>query len=404
MKDFVKEQARDALERFDLLHVTVWLLHTSESTPELAASAGRQKHSDREPTSPQLIRAFLEAGAPRLNGEQLGIPLLAGEQRLGYVEVTARRPITFGVAAQIEAWADELARTQASARATHDLEAPSLGHILLADDEADVQHMLVTFLERRGFKTTAVTNGQLAYERACAEHPDLILLDWMMPILDGRATAERLRLNPETRDIPIIMVTGQSSTRDKVAALEAGAQDYVTKPFDNRELLARIQGHLRWRHLLADVPMTQSAEPIPETPMLPAARPSVQDGEDAIWTAAVQAQQLGRLSDALTLYLEEAERAEHRKLYARAAIAFRSASATAGQLHNLDLSNKFLRLSGKMYLTLAEHSDDSKVIADAYLNATKCFLLAGNLQLAKKSINIAESMNAVMSDDRPSPL
>ncbi|MHB1571870.1 MAG: hypothetical protein ACYC0H_22065, partial [Solirubrobacteraceae bacterium] len=150
-------------------------------------------------------------------------------------------------------------------------------------------------------------------------------------------------------------------------------------------------------------------DPVPPEPVAPLAAPSApqsptETGEDALWIAAAHAEQLGRYADALSLYLEEAERAEHRAQYARAAIAFRSASAMAGRQQHADLSNKLLRLAGKMYLTLAEDSKQGHDIADAYVNAAKCFLLAGNLQLAKKSVSIAESMTSVIADDRPSSL
>jgi DNA-binding response OmpR family regulator len=79
----------------------------------------------------------------------------------------------------------------------------------------------------------------------------VILMDWMMPVMDGRAAVERLKADVETRGIPIVMLTTQSEIEERVVALEAGVQDFLTKPFDPRELLARIEQQMRWRKMLA---------------------------------------------------------------------------------------------------------------------------------------------------------
>ena len=405
------ERAREALAKFGLRQLDIWQSGEPGAMPVLAARAANDSDAALG-SSPAQIRDRIAAAVPVLEGERLGTPLVGADGPFGYVEYFNAGKISLGIAAQLEAWSDDIALALAAERVAHDMESPERGSILIADDDANIRRLLLALLGRRGFRATAVGNGADACERAAAEHPDLILLDYRMPILDGRETAERLRSDPRTRDIPIIMVTAQSGTEEKVAALEAGAQDYMTKPFDPDELVARIASHLRWRSFFAEAaasPEQVVADPTPE-PVAPSAeatsatRSPADTGEDALWIAAAHAEQLGRYADALSLYLEEAERAEHRAQYARAAIAFRSASAMAGRQQHADLSNKLLRLAGKMYLTLAEDSKQGHDIADAYVNAAKCFLLAGNLQLAKKSVSIAESMTSVIADDRPSSL
>ncbi len=401
------ERAQEALAQFGIRQVDIWLDGDAGALPILAARATTEEESALG-SSPAEIRERITAAIPVFAGERLGMPLIGPNGAFGYIEFFSPQKISLGVAAQLEAWSDDVALAISTQRAAHDLESPSRGSILIADDDANIRRLLLALLTRRGFRASAVGNGADAFERAVEDRPDLILLDYRMPILNGRDTALRLRADPRTHDIPIVMVTAQSGTEEKVAALEAGAQDYVTKPFEPEELVARIAGHLRWRTFLAEPAAPQKAAPAPSPPASPsptaAPSPPVSGGEDAGWIAATHAEQLGRFSEALDRYLEEAERAECQMQYARAAIAFRSASAMAGRQQQPDLSNKLLRLAGKMYLQLAEDSKHGSDISDAYVNAAKCFLLAGNLQLAKKSVSIAESMTSVIADDRPSSI
>lgn len=405
--DLAGDGARDALARFGLSAVRIWLFH-DESTV-LAGSAAVQDGRVAERVTADTARDAAASGAT-LDGTFMGLPLRANDTNVGYVECYGETRISFADAAGIEAWGADLADAIASASVTEELESPRRGHLLIADDDAAIRKLLETLLTRNGFSVTAVENGMLACERARTLRPDLILLDWMMPILDGCSAAARLKSDPQTRHIPVVMLTSQARTEDKVAALEAGAQDYITKPFDSRELVARIEQQLRWRRLLADDDPV--ADDVPNDPA-PAAKPSIDVRDDGApppppggdyWTAAVAAQQVGKLRHALSYYVQEAENCDRAKMFARAAIAFRSASVVAGQLQNLDLSNKLLRLSGKMYLSWAENAEDGKAMQEAYVNAARCFLSAGNLKLARKSVEIAESMHSVLGDDRPSGL
>jgi DNA-binding response OmpR family regulator len=127
----------------------------------------------------------------------------------------------------------------------------SHGTIVVADDDEATRMLLLQILRRAQFTVHACENGQLACEAVVRERPDVILLDWMMPVMDGRAVVEHLKANLETRGIPIVMLTTQSEIAERVIALEAGVQDFLTKPFDVRELVARIEQQMRWRKMLA---------------------------------------------------------------------------------------------------------------------------------------------------------
>ena len=397
--EIAHQNAVDAIEQFGLSAVRIDA-HTNSDVTYRLASVGDGDHGF---LSEERVAALLRgpSPAPEMRGNFLALPLVADGRNVGYVQCLALAPIGFALAGSIEQWSIGLAQGIASTQATLTLEAPSSGRLLIADDDAAIRKLLTTILEKRGFKVTAVANGLLAYETARRERPDLILLDWMMPILDGREAAMRLKSDDATRDIPIVMVTGQTLIEDKVAALEAGAQDYITKPFDSRELLARIDQQLRWRKLLSD-----DNERTPDAPheviSAKGTMPLTISGD--FWSLAVAAQQQGRLREALGYFVQDAEACEKSDQFARAAIAFRSASAVAGQLQNLDLSNKFLRLAGKMYLCWGESSTDGKSIQEAYVNAARAFLAAGNLKLAKKSVEFAASFESVLADDRPSSL
>ena len=116
--------------------------------------------------------------------------------------------------------------------------------IFIVEDERPIARLLQLTLEREGFKTATEPNGRRAYERILQEKYDLILLDVMLPEMDGMEICKRVR---EVSDVPIIMLTARDEVRDKVEGLDLGANDYVTKPFAAPELLARIRGALR-RH------------------------------------------------------------------------------------------------------------------------------------------------------------
>jgi len=118
--------------------------------------------------------------------------------------------------------------------------------ILIADDEPDIRLVLRTRLELEGFNVLEATNGTEAVGMAQDQVPDLIVLDVMMPEMDGVEVCNRLRASFTTRHIPVIMVTARASRDDKLAGLVQGANDYITKPFDMNELLQRVRNTLEW--------------------------------------------------------------------------------------------------------------------------------------------------------------
>jgi two-component system alkaline phosphatase synthesis response regulator PhoP len=117
--------------------------------------------------------------------------------------------------------------------------------ILIVEDEKDIVKMLDYNLKKEGYKTLIASDGEDALDAASTKHPDLILLDLMLPGLDGLEVCKELKLERKTAAIPVIMLTAKAQESDKVVGLELGADDYVTKPFSPRELIARIRAVLR---------------------------------------------------------------------------------------------------------------------------------------------------------------
>jgi two-component system alkaline phosphatase synthesis response regulator PhoP len=122
-----------------------------------------------------------------------------------------------------------------------------LGRVLVVEDEPDVAELMRYNLHKEGWDVLTVANGADAVKRAREAHPDIILLDIMVPQLNGWEVCRRLKQDPETAAVPVIMVTGRVEEGDKVLGFELGADDYVTKPFSPRELIARIRAVVRRR-------------------------------------------------------------------------------------------------------------------------------------------------------------
>ena len=117
--------------------------------------------------------------------------------------------------------------------------------VLLVEDEPAQREILAYNLEAEGFEVQRASNGEEALVLVAESPPDLILLDWMMPHVSGLEVCRRLKMRPETRQIPIIMLSARSEEVDKVRGLETGADDYVIKPYSIVELMARLRAHLR---------------------------------------------------------------------------------------------------------------------------------------------------------------
>jgi len=117
--------------------------------------------------------------------------------------------------------------------------------ILIVEDEGDVMELIRYNLAKEGFNCDAAYNGQEALRKARATLPDLVLLDLMLPEVDGLEVCKRLKNSPQTEHIPIVMVTAKSDEADIVTGLELGADDYITKPFSPKVLVARVRAVLR---------------------------------------------------------------------------------------------------------------------------------------------------------------
>lgn len=117
--------------------------------------------------------------------------------------------------------------------------------VLIVEDEREILQLVKMYLDKEGFRTLTAANGADALRQVRAEHPDLVILDLMLPEIDGLEVCKKLRLTPQTSMLPIIMLTAKSEESDTVVGLELGADDYVTKPFSPKSLVARVKALFR---------------------------------------------------------------------------------------------------------------------------------------------------------------
>ena len=117
--------------------------------------------------------------------------------------------------------------------------------VLVVEDEAALVTLLRYNLEREGFRVAEARDGEEAMLQIAEQMPDLVLLDWMLPLMSGIEVCRQLRRLPETRRLPIVMLTARGEEGDKLRGLDAGADDYITKPFSPSELIARLRAVLR---------------------------------------------------------------------------------------------------------------------------------------------------------------
>jgi two-component system phosphate regulon response regulator PhoB len=117
--------------------------------------------------------------------------------------------------------------------------------ILVVEDERPIREMIAFGLRRAGFEVIEAEDVKAARARMADRRPDLVLVDWMLPDMSGLELTRALKRDKDTREVPVIMLTARAEEQDKVSGLEGGADDYVTKPFSPRELLARINAVLR---------------------------------------------------------------------------------------------------------------------------------------------------------------
>ncbi len=135
--------------------------------------------------------------------------------------------------------------------AAADVATCSRGTVVVADDDTATRMMLTQILKRQHYRVIDVSNGRLACEAVAREHPDVVLLDWEMPEMDGLAALKVLKSDNVTRGIPVVMLTTQAQIEERVLAIEAGVQDFLIKPCHPRELVARIDQQRRWRNVVA---------------------------------------------------------------------------------------------------------------------------------------------------------
>lgn len=120
-----------------------------------------------------------------------------------------------------------------------------MSRILVVEDEASIAELISINLRHAGFEVTLAVDAEQAQAAVNGELPDLIILDWMLPGKSGLELARRWRSELRTRELPVIMLTARAGEADKITGLDAGADDYLTKPFSNQELMARIRALLR---------------------------------------------------------------------------------------------------------------------------------------------------------------
>ena len=119
------------------------------------------------------------------------------------------------------------------------------GKILVVEDESDIRELVCLHLEKSGFETSGASDGQEAFRKIQKSRPDLILLDLMLPQMDGKELTQILKAREETKNIPIVMLTAKNEEVDRILGFELGADDYIPKPFSPRELVLRVKAVLK---------------------------------------------------------------------------------------------------------------------------------------------------------------
>jgi CheY-like chemotaxis protein len=295
---------------------------------------------------------------------------------VGYIEIPGWLVLDFErrkeIAARIERSAEAIGVAEAIST-----NAPKR-EILIADEDDDVRGAVRAVLKSAGYAVCEAVNGQEAIDETRAERPHLVIMAWLLPGIDGKEAARELKSDPQTANIPIVMLTKKTRIEDKVEALNTGVQDFITKPFDFRELIARIEQQVRWRSLLGSggSATAQIARDESVSPQLTAvvALLDTHDFEGALKGATATAK-----SDAGSGAFESA------------AQAYVLASKAAEGARRPDLANEYQREAGNMYLRLAESSSDNEKIQHGYTMAARLFLIAGNLAQAQQAATRAES-------------
>lgn len=353
----------DELEELGGLRSRIWLGDGADRfTPVLSEHA--------QSSDAYAERTFDELRSSAALG--LGASL---QPQVGFVEIDGWAMLDAQRRTQATEAIERAAKAMAAASALETAESSGSGTVLVADDDPAIRKLLRTILTRKGYHVLEASDGRDAVEKVRSLHPDLVVMDWEMPNLDGRDAAAALKGARDTNHVPIVMLTSRSRIEDKVDALGVGVQDFITKPFDFREFMARIDQQVRWRRLL-----DERGEPSGTVSVdLGEAQAPQGAGLDRARACAVRGEHERALAEAMSI----AERCEESAAYEEAAQAYALASESAAIVKNPDVANKLQRLSGKMYLMLAEHASETSKIQLGYTMSAKMFLTAGNLKLAK---------------------
>ena len=157
--------------------------------------------------------------------------------------------------------------------------------ILVVEDETDIRTLLLHHLHKDGYSASGATSGEEALKSIRQNKPHLLVLDLMLPGMDGIAVCRKIRNNPELKNTPILMLTARGEEEDMVSGLEAGADDYMAKPFSNRVLLARIRSLLRRSGLLSEEEEKDAVLRVGEIVLVPDRREASVNGKPVDLTA-----------------------------------------------------------------------------------------------------------------------
>ena len=386
--------ARSLLDDFACSFVRVWL-DDGFGSAEPIVTLGGPPDGDRK-LSPLAAARAIASGrrslepvtsaptvSPLEDGYRLCLPMRGVGPAFGCIECYSAGDVSFELAGRIEASLVKFALGIESASATDALERNSRGTVLIVHENSELRALLVKGLKKSGFTTLDAPDGLAAFDAIGGRAPDLVLMNFSRSDGRNRETAELLRRRPDRTPVSIVMLVDANDAGLRVAAMEAGADECISKPFDMRDLVTRIANVLRWRELLAHAPEQDAA-------IIAKKAPTSRNESLALYES-----RHGNHAAALEIFVSEAHACEASQRFDAAARAYRGASLVAHELRDEDLANKFVRLTGKMYLTFAETTSSARKIESAYVAAAKCFLEAGNLQLASKSLVLADNFETM---------
>jgi CheY-like chemotaxis protein len=351
--------------------VRVWL---SEEQFVIAAAESPEGWFDGKGLSSEEARELIFSVSPlRFDS---GFPLGVSELRYGYVEIPNIEALPADARKLIEKRVRAASAAMSTASTLAQAESAGRGRVLVVDDDDALRTLLRKLLERERFEIIEASNGQEGVEMAGREQPDLILMDWIMPVMDGEEATQTLRKAHTTEHIPVVMLTHRSRPQDKVEALHAGVQDFVSKPFDFRSLVQTIDTQLRWRRLLSSQTGTAS--------FFGGQPPSAREPRGAMLDQLMRLVRSGEPEAALEGAIGEAERFEEQRAHDRAGAAYKIAADAAEALNHDDLAKRLLRLSGRAYLNWAQTAAKAEDSQRGYTLSVRRFMEAGNLRAGEE--------------------